>query len=156
MAKRLKVPKRVAGVKIPKAIRKGPVGDFLNSSAGQLLLAEVLLAAGGILAGRRVDEHSDLGELLHHPGRGMKAASRALSGRGDAAKGEVQDNSARLAHAFNEAVRAFRAALHEDDSARQAPGQDAGNVMTGDLEPASDPAKKKSGGSRPESSTTPH
>jgi hypothetical protein len=33
MAKsRIKVPKRVAGVKIPRAVRKGPVMDFVNSS----------------------------------------------------------------------------------------------------------------------------
>ncbi|HVF16542.1 MAG TPA: hypothetical protein VNA21_06505, partial [Steroidobacteraceae bacterium] len=48
MAKRkLKLPKKIAGVKIPKAVRKGPVGQFLNSSAGQLLVAEALIAAGG-------------------------------------------------------------------------------------------------------------
>ena len=38
MAKKLKVPKRVAGVKIPKAVRKGPVGTFLNSTSGRYWL----------------------------------------------------------------------------------------------------------------------
>jgi hypothetical protein len=47
--KKLKLPKRIAGVKIPKAARKGPVADFINSSGGQVLLAEALvLAAGGV------------------------------------------------------------------------------------------------------------
>ena len=27
----VKVPKRIAGMKIPKTVRKGPVVDFLNS-----------------------------------------------------------------------------------------------------------------------------
>ncbi len=42
---RIKLPKRLAGVKIPKSVRKGAVADFLNSSAGQLLLVETLNVA---------------------------------------------------------------------------------------------------------------
>src|SRR5688572_17624381 len=30
MAKKLKLPKRIAGMKIPKTIRKGPVGEFMS------------------------------------------------------------------------------------------------------------------------------
>lgn len=40
MAKKLKLPKRIAGIKIPKTIRKGPVGEFMSSPAGQLVIAE--------------------------------------------------------------------------------------------------------------------
>ena len=51
MAKsRIKVPKRVAGVKIPKAVRKGPVMDFVNSKSGRVLIAQALTAAVGVLA----------------------------------------------------------------------------------------------------------
>jgi hypothetical protein len=42
---RIKLPKRLAGVKIPKSVRKGAVRDFLNSPAGQLRLVEGLNAA---------------------------------------------------------------------------------------------------------------
>ena len=34
MAKRIKLPKRIAGIKIPKGIRKGPVIRFLNTPLG--------------------------------------------------------------------------------------------------------------------------
>ena len=51
MAKsKIKVPKRVAGVKIPKSVRKGPVMDFVNSSTGRLLIAEALTAALAVFA----------------------------------------------------------------------------------------------------------
>ena len=51
MAKsRIKVPKRLAGVKIPKAVRKGPVMDFVNSKSGRILIAQALTAAIGVLA----------------------------------------------------------------------------------------------------------
>ena len=48
MAKKLKLPKRIAGIKIPKTIRKGSVGEFMSSPAGQLVIAEALVAAAGV------------------------------------------------------------------------------------------------------------
>jgi hypothetical protein len=85
MAKsRIKVPKRVAGVKIPKAIRKGPVMDFVNSKAGKMLVAEALTAVIGVLA--------------------YKHASPK-------ARDSLASNSARLSYAFGEAITAFRTAL---------------------------------------------
>lgn len=94
MAKKLKLPKRIAGVKIPKPVRKGPVGRFFGSPAGQLLLAEALVFAGGVFAARR----SDL------PMRTAGGASR---------RDALQEASARFSYAFGEAMKAFRSALHE-------------------------------------------
>jgi hypothetical protein len=106
MAKKLKIklPKRVAGVKIPKSIRKGPVGQFLNSGAGQILIAEALVAAAGALAVSSSDENSRVGEIVRHPidatrRVGMRAA-RAGSQRAE-----------RLSYALQEAARAFRDAM---------------------------------------------
>jgi hypothetical protein len=59
MAKKLKLPKRIAGVKIPKAIRKGAVAQFMNSAAGQLVIAEALVAAAGAFAVKKTDPSSD-------------------------------------------------------------------------------------------------
>ena len=56
--RKMKLPKRIAGVKIPKGIRKGPIGSFLTSSGGQLVIAEALLAAGGFYAARRLDPNT--------------------------------------------------------------------------------------------------
>jgi hypothetical protein len=102
MAKRMKLPKRIAGMKIPKTIRKGPLGDFLNSSAGQLLVAEALLLAGGVFAGKRVDPSSATGELLHHPGERLGAAARSLASHVHLPDTDENDVSSRLSFAFGE------------------------------------------------------
>ncbi len=113
MAKsRIKIPKRVAGMKIPKSIRKGPLKAFVNSSAGQVLLAEALIAAAGLFAVRRINDE-DTGEVLRHPLDSLQRAGQRVGARmGD--PGEVfHRNSARLQFAMGEAVRAFREALAE-------------------------------------------
>jgi hypothetical protein len=111
MAKKLKVPKRIAGVKIPKVIRKGPVGDFLNSSVGQVLVAEAVLAAGGALAAGRTDPHSQAGKALRHPFSQLKRATRAAMHERGSATDTLAASRERLAFALSEAVAAFRAAL---------------------------------------------
>ena len=101
MAKRKKVvklPKRIAGVKIPKAARKGPVADFLNSSGGQVLVAEALVLLAGAYGHRRMRRNGRIGS--------EEGIAEAIS-----------DASARLSHAFGEGVRAFRAALAESPAA---------------------------------------
>lgn len=106
----VKVPKRIAGFKIPKTVRKGPVVDFLNSSGGQVLIAEALLLAARSFAGKRVDPDSPVGEFINHPVE--KAKEAAVSGKA-AAQRARNGASAKLAHAFEEGMRAFRAALGE-------------------------------------------
>jgi hypothetical protein len=106
----VKVPKRIAGFKIPKTVRKGPVVDFLNSSGGQVLIAEALLLAARSFAGKRVDPDSPVGEFINHPVEKTKEA--AVSGKA-AAQRARNGASAKLAHAFEEGMRAFRAALGE-------------------------------------------
>jgi hypothetical protein len=126
MAKKLKVPKRIAGVKIPKAIRKGPIGDFLRSSGGQVLLAEALLAVGAYYAARRVDAKTPAGEALRHPLDSLRA-SRDWS----------RGTSERLTRAFAAGVQAFRATLNEPS----APEQTSSAAVSDDAEP---PRKKRS------------
>ena len=107
MAKRkLKLPKKIAGVKIPKAVRKGPVGQFLHSSAGQLLVAEALIAASGAFFASDDTDAKD----------GARRVGRASAVRGDDAKKLLERRSARLPFAFGEAVRAFRVALTDEDA----------------------------------------
>src|SRR3954464_1414496 len=93
---KIKVPKRVAGVKIPKAVRKGPVLDFVNSSTGRMLIAEALTAAVGLFAYNRADTNGD------GVRRGAADCEESL-----------KHNTARLTFAFGEGVRAFREALTE-------------------------------------------
>jgi hypothetical protein len=113
--RKLKLPKRIAGVKIPKAARKGPVADFINSSGGQVLLAEALVLAAGVF------------------GINQLRASSGSAGSTDA-RGTIEDASARLSYACSEAMKAFRAAL-----AASARGTDAS--MTGEQD--SDAAERE-------------
>src|SRR5688500_7040363 len=106
MAKKIKIklPKRVAGVKIPKVVRKGPIGEFLNSGAGQVILTETLVAAAAMFAATKTDEHSSVVDDLRHPVDKARQLGHALADAGS-------DQSERLAHAFKAASRAFHEAL---------------------------------------------
>lgn len=113
MSKRIKVklPKRVAGVKIPKAARKGPIADFLNSSGGQVLLAEALVLAAGVFGARRV-------------------AAQAGAPWDPGIRENFAEASARLAHASREALKAFRAALSEPSPLLDENGDDTDDARS--------------------------
>jgi hypothetical protein len=110
---KIKVPKRVAGVKIPKAMRKGPVMEFVNSSAGRLLIAEALTVAIGAFAYKHTDS-----ETLKRAGRKVKDGAAET-------REAVARKTARLSLAFSEAVTAFRTALAEPGGANEGMAADA-------------------------------
>lgn len=76
MAKKLKlkIPKRVAGVKIPKSVRKGALASFLNSGAGQVLLAEALVVLGSSIAAKSPHDYGAAGRAMRHPLEALKEA----------------------------------------------------------------------------------
>ena len=39
------LPKRIAGVKVPKSVRKGPLGELIASPEGPALIAEAVMVA---------------------------------------------------------------------------------------------------------------
>jgi hypothetical protein len=153
---KVKIPKRVAGMKIPKTVRKGPLRDFLNSSAGQLLLAEGLIVLGSAVAVRRADPDSRVGWFARHPLDSMRDVGRATSRRADWAGETISRESGKLSLAFSEAIRAFRAAMDQAEPADASTTQDAAEIMSGDLQTEPERAKKKQPGSRPETQSTPH
>ena len=130
MAKKKKaagLPKRLAGVKIPKRVRKGPVGEFIASPAGKLVVAEAVAAAGGLLMKRNLDRHPERKRALKgKAGAAGEAASDAVHAAGEA--------GSNLTLAITEAARTFgrvlrhgeeaQTPLHRPDPAPQAP--DAG------------------------------
>ena len=120
---KIKVPKRVAGVKIPKTVRKGPVMDFVNSSAGRLLIAEGLAAALAVFAYKNVDSKT---------GRRIKAGAQD-------AEAVLKRNTARLTFAFGEAVRVFRESLSRPDLS----GDGNGEVIDAEADETSVEAAKK-------------
>ena len=139
---KVKVPKRVAGVKIPKVVRKGPVIDFLNSSGGQVLIAEALLLIAGAYAARHVESNGDRQpERLASPG--AAATKRAARTASVAAE--------RLSYAVGEALRAFRDALNApmpdhkpiDDRMDESAGAEVASGATD-----SEPQKKRRSRSR--------
>ncbi|RAK52160.1 hypothetical protein [Phenylobacterium deserti] len=99
MAKKRKknsVPKRLAGVKIPKPLRKG-LKRLAASQDGRTVLTEALAAAGAALIATQV-----------LPG---SAARRAASKHAPAAKAAANKAGARVGGAFEEAARVFAEAL---------------------------------------------
>jgi hypothetical protein len=141
---KLRIPKRVAGVKIPKTVRKGPVAKFLNSSAGQVLLAEALVVVGGTLAAERSGSGSGLGELVRNRASGAWKGDDGV---------DIGPEANRLASALNEAIRAFRTRLlsEERQSTRDGDMEDAGDVQSESLRP-----KKKTAGSPTETPSMQH
>lgn len=101
---KIKLPKRIAGVKIPKSVRKGPIGGFLNSGAGQLLIAQALIGVAGAAALSRTDQSSRLGHAVRHPIHTSRRAGSRVARTG-------ADQAARFSYSLKEAARAFRDAM---------------------------------------------
>jgi hypothetical protein len=102
MAKsKIKVPKQIVGVKIPKSVRKGPVMDFVNSTTGRVLIAQALTAAIGVFAYKHAE-----------PETRERIRGKVKKGT-DGARELMARNTARLSYAFGEAVTAFRTALDQ-------------------------------------------
>jgi hypothetical protein len=107
------LPKRIAGVKVPKAVRKGRFGELLASQTGQALIAEAILAAGALggvkkasdAVADKADAQGGFRNLAENLGAELKA--NASGGKDAATAGAI------LAVAFGEAARAFVRALNE-------------------------------------------
>jgi hypothetical protein len=134
----VKLPKKLAGIKIPKAVRKGPLGQFLKSHAGQVILAEAVVAAAAVFTASRTDEDSPVAEGLRHPVEGARHLRQAMTMTS-------ADHSARLAHAFRAAALAFREALREGYSPAWRDERDAAPEAVVDDDDTT-AAKKKSSG----------
>jgi hypothetical protein len=124
------LPKRVAGVKISKKLRKGPIGKALASTAGQAMLVEAALLASGALMNKQAQPGAPLRRLgetsTHKAGNLVKAAGEAGTG----AVAGVGDAAGVLAYAFGEGARAFMAALREHEGASPQPEADDGGHWT--------------------------
>lgn len=106
------LPKRIAGVKVPKAVRKGRFGELLASRTGQVLIAEALMAAGAVAGAKKASESPKARHLVHEAAERVRHA-------GDGGGREMGAASATLAYALGEAARSFADALrhggdHED------------------------------------------
>jgi hypothetical protein len=133
------LPKHIMGVKVPKTLRKGKVGEFLSTPVGQAIVAEALLVAGGGLMAQGKGRKSITRKFLRHPGSRLAGLKHET---GDAAH-RVPEAGAAFAYALREAARAFTEALHtgpggeapawqpEHDIGRQSPPVPATSAASG-------------------------
>jgi len=95
-----RLPKRIAGVKVPKSVRKGRLGKTIASSTGRTVLAEVFMAAGAVAVAKKAKEsggaHDALAEVAHR----LRDAGSVKGPEKAAADGTVT-------YAIGEAARAF-------------------------------------------------
>lgn len=130
MAKKKKrkslLPKRIAGVKVPKSVRKGRLGELLASRTGQALLAEAVMAAGAVGVAKQTKD-SAKGAFSE----GLTDALRHWDGKHKGRDGVI-------ALALAEAARAFVGAVNQH---RAEPRADAdGAPKAGSAEPPERPA----------------
>ena len=112
-----KAPKRVAGVKVPKAVRGGLVASFLDDPRTREILADVLMAAAGAAAAALVK---------HRPsGREVADAGAAAAG---ATRDVAQDAAALITDTVTEAARHIlpRSMRGADDSGGKDRAKDRG------------------------------
>ncbi len=125
-----RLPKRIAGVKVPKALRKGPLGQFLGSPAGQAMIVDGLVQAGRALV-----------KADGRPGEALKAfAGSNLQPKGKPGKrhkggklgvAELAGGGA-LAVALQAAAKAFVEHLQQGPPPERRGGQDADTVPVGE------------------------
>lgn len=98
MAKKTKLPKRIAGVKIPKKLRKrgGQVYAFLGSPVVSSIVAAALLAAADNISTKPKVKKAG------------KKAKQAASDTAEAAESNVVDFASILAMAAREGARALK------------------------------------------------
>jgi len=77
MAKKTNVPKTIAGVKLPKPLRRG-LRELAATQTGRDALTEALDAAGAALAAAAEDKRADGAQPARKAGDGRAAAAQAL------------------------------------------------------------------------------
>lgn len=135
-SKKCLLPKRIAGVKVPKSVRKGRIGEAMASPTGQAVIAEVLMAAAQAAKASDAKGGAATNETL------VEVADR-LRENGAGKGGKAADEaSGAIVFAMGEAARTFVDALNRRRvfEAEGAKAQSAEGV-TGALE-APDSKKK--------------
>ncbi len=96
-AKAKKLPKSIAGVKIPKKLRRqgGGILGLLESPTGRALAADALIAVAGVLAGNDRSRQAVVGAGADAAEAGAHAAGRT----GDAVLGVAEVASGLMAEA---------------------------------------------------------
>ncbi|WP_068878055.1 MULTISPECIES: hypothetical protein [unclassified Phenylobacterium] len=102
------IPKKIAGVKVPRSVRKGRFGELLASKTGQAVIAQAILGAGAVAAGMKAKESPKVRKLA-------KDAGETVSDTAHDARRQAADAGANLAYAVGLAARTFVDALREGE-----------------------------------------
>lgn len=107
--KKTAVPKRIAGVKVPKPVRRG-LRRLADSQDGKRVIAEALLAAGAALVAHQAQPGSESRRLA-------TGAAKKMKGKASTASAATAFRAGALASAFGQATQAFAAALSREAAA---------------------------------------
>jgi hypothetical protein len=120
-----KLPKKVAGVAVPKVLRRGAIADILNSPVGRLILAEALVA-GAAAAAAALKNYKPIAEPV---GQAVDAVERAGADAAITAKDLVQSAAGGLADVAAGVVRQIvpASSAAEDAKEKGKPKQDKDN-----------------------------
>ena len=103
------IPKRIAGVKVPKKVRKGRFGELLASKTGQAVIAQAILGAGAVAAGLKAKKDPKVRKVA-------RKAGQEVSDTANDATHATAEASSTLAYALGEAARTFAEALRGEPS----------------------------------------
>ena len=99
MAKKNRIPKKIAGIKIPKVLRRNSlIKGLLGSPTGRQVIAQALLAAASaaaaVLTAAKAGEAKKAGAAVAHAGEdGIKVAKRALKSAASALSDSLGDSA---------------------------------------------------------------
>ena len=117
---RLKIPKKIGGVKVPKVLRKSKsVDTLLNNPLGRELLAGALVAGAGAAATALAKHRPSTGQIAE--------AGEAVVGTGAAAASATQDAVQGAAAAIGGALRDLAGRLSSANQDRK-PKKRAGKL----------------------------
>jgi hypothetical protein len=149
MAKKNKLPKRILGVKVPKAIRRGAVGKVLGSPAGQALLGALAVKAIERLGGEAGRARNpDGGAAFGGADMAGRRSETAADAEGRAASGAA-DARLNFKHALAEGARHFLLGLSYPKSPK---GRSSGSSPARPGKGRNGPAEQ----APPEIATPPH
>lgn len=132
MAKQSKknlLPKRIAGVKVPKSVRRGRIAEAIASPTGRVVLAELFMAAAAAAKQAKADATS--GDALTEVTDRLRGAGEDVAKRAAKAGQATDETGGAVTYAMGEAARAFADALNR----RRAEGGEKAQSGEGWTEP---------------------
>jgi hypothetical protein len=130
------IPKKIAGVKVPKSVRKGRFGELLASKTGQALIAQAILGAGAVAAGMKAKDSPKVRKFAAE-------TKHKVEDTGQGATSNLNEAGSTVAYAFGEAARTFVEALRRGESRSFAAAEDADTAWTPDYgAPETGPTRK--------------